>query len=629
MCGIAGIWSSADARPISQTTLRDMTDRLVHRGPDASGIWTGDGIGFGHRRLSIIDLANGQQPMVAADGQTVVTYNGEIYNFPELRRELESLGHAFKTNCDTEVLLNAWRQWGKACVPRLRGMFAFGVWDEREQTLYCVRDRLGIKPLYYATTTDNQVIFASELKGLTAHPAFATEIDPLAVEDYFAFGYVPEPRSIYRAASKLPAGHIASWHKGQSTPTLEQYWDIKFEPDAARSHAETIEELVARLREAVEIRLIADVPLGAFLSGGVDSSAVVAMMAEINQGAVNTYSIGFDVAEFDESEYADVVAAHLGTAHHKTEVAVDDFELLDRIIDLYDEPFADSSALPTFRVSETARRGVTVAISGDGGDENFGGYWRYREFLRGNRLRARTPQALQELGLNVSNRLPYQPRPGLLGKVRNKLQWTCSNPLATYLDSVSVVRRDVRGLLYSDTFHTELGGYSALEVLRRHQQNAATDDVLSQVQYLDFKTYLVDDILTKVDRASMATSLEVRVPLLDHQFVEWAASVPSSMKMQVAGEGKAILKQAMQSKLPEDILYRKKKGFAVPLPRWFRGPLKDTIQQTLRSETLRDSGYFDAAYLDQLASSLNQQWFDCSSELWSLFVFRSFLEKSS
>jgi len=626
MCGITGILKH-DGGSVDEGVLAAMTTRLAHRGPDQHGYFTGPGVGIGHRRLSIIDLSAGRQPMRSADDMVVLTFNGEIYNYRELRAELATHGHAFDSDSDTEVLLHAWLEWGEDCVQRLRGMFAFGVWDARRQSLFLARDRLGIKPIYYGHAADGSFLFASELKALCVHPAFKDAIDPLAVEDYFAFGYVPEPRSIYTDTFKLEAGHTLTWTRGRRDPVLRQYWDVPFAGRVPANETELGRELIERLREAVQIRLVADVPLGAFLSGGVDSSAVVGLMTETSPDPVRTFSISFDEPAFDESAYSNQIAERFHTEHTTRKVAVDDFELVDRLVDIYDEPYADSSALPTYRVCQLAREHVTVALSGDGGDENFGGYWRYREYLRAARAQALIPAPLRTLlGGPMSALVPGVERFGVARRVHEKLQFWGRDLLENYMHSIAIVKHAERQAMYADGFRAALGTYDAFEVIRRHAARAPIAGGLAQILYIDFKTYLVDDILTKVDRASMANSLEVRVPVLDHRFVEWASAIPDRLKMQVSGEGKYIFKRALESRLPHDILYRRKRGFAVPLPRWFQGPLAGRVQAMLRSEILNDSGYLSPDFLRRMAVRLERGWYPCSPQLWALMMFEAFLK---
>ena len=626
MCGLVGIFDTRGERPVDRALLDRMNERQHHRGPDEGGLHVEPGVGLGHRRLSIIDLASGQQPMASADGNLVLVYNGEIYNFAALADELRALGYTFRTHCDTEVILYAYAAWGEACVTRFRGMFAFALWDRPRRQLFLARDRLGIKPLYYAPLADGTVLFGSELKALTACPQLPRQIDPLAVEDYFGFGYVPEPRTIYRAALKLPPGHTLTLRRGEPVPEPRQFWDLPLEPQPVTG--DVTHELIERLREAVRIRLVAEVPLGAFLSGGVDSSAVVAMMAGLSAEPVNTCSIAFGEAAFDETVYANDIARQYRTRHHREQVAADDFDLLDTLADVYDEPFADSSAIPTYRVCELARRHVTVALSGDGGDESFGGYRRYRWHLQEERLRGRLPLALR------------RPLFGALGALYPKANWAprvlrakatfqslARDSLEGYFDSVAVLSDGLRAPLYSPAFQRELQGYRAIEVLRRHDRLAGAGDPLRRVQYLDFKTYLPGDILTKVDRASMAHALEVRVPILDHPFVEWAAGLPSDLKVR-GGEGKAVFKQALERHLPRDILYRPKQGFAVPIARWFRGGLRERVRGAVLGPHLAGSGWFDRDYLTRLVDEHQSGRRDHATALWTLLMFEAFLRRS-
>jgi asparagine synthase (glutamine-hydrolysing) len=628
MCGIVGIFDITGASEIDRNLLSRMNESQFHRGPDEGGLHTEPGLGFGHRRLSIIDLSSGQQPMHSQDGNVVLTYNGEVYNFPELREELEALGYSFRTHCDTEVILYAWQAWGESCVERLRGMFAFGIWDRPRQTLFLARDRLGVKPLFYAELSNGQFIFGSELKALKQHPLLPKNVDPTAIEDYFGFGYIPDPKTIYKGVYKLEPGYSLTIKRGQNGFRPKQYWDVKFQPASAGNVAEAGEELIERLREAVKIRMVADVPLGAFLSGGVDSSGVVALMAGLSKDPVNTCSISFGDPKFNEAQFAAQVAERYQTAHRVEQVDPDDFSLIDQLSGLYDEPYADSSALPTYRVCELAKKQVTVVLSGDGGDENLAGYRRYRWHTYEERMRAMLPDALRmplfsSLG-RVYPKLDWAPK---VLRAKTTLESIGRDSMAGYFHSVSVLSNGMRSQLFSENLKSELQGYQAIEVFRRYSQQAP-DNPLSMVQYLDLKTYLAGDILTKVDRASMAHALEVRVPLLDHKLVEWMASLPPDLKLH-GREGKYLFKKALEPYLPNDILYRPKMGFAVPLSSWFRGPLKQRVQQALLGETLRSSGWFDEAYLHHLVSQHQSGLRDYSAPIWSLLMFEAFLRNSS
>lgn len=625
MCGIAGMFDTRGRRSLPREIVERMADVQRHRGPDEAGFHFEPGVALAHRRLSIIDLASGQQPLANEDGSVIVVFNGEIYNFQELVPELQALGHVFRTHSDTEVIVHAWEAWGEACVARFRGMFAFVLWDRKREQLFVARDRLGVKPLFYTLLDDGTFLFGSELKALLAHPEFRRDIEPECVEDYFALGYIPEPRCIFRGAFKLPPGESFVLRRGDTQCKPAPYWDVRFSCDNRLSDQDAADELVARLRESVRLRMIADVPLGAFLSGGVDSSAVVATMAHLSSEPVNTCSIGFDDPAFNESAFAGMVAKRYATRHFLETVASDDFDLIDELARLYDEPYADSSAIPTYRVCQLARKRVTVALSGDGGDESLGGYRRHRLHVMEERMRAALPLGVRK------------PVFGLLGRLYPKADWAprvfrakttfealARNSVEAYFHTVSVLRDSQRQALYSNAFRARLGGYSAAEVFHRHARHAGTDDPLALIQYLDLKTYLVGDINTKVDRASMAHSLEVREPLMDHKLVEWLASLPSDLKLR-GTEGKFIFKKAMEPYLPNDVLYRPKMGFAVPLARWFRGPLRERVKESLLGERLADSGLFNPLYLQHLVSDHQSGVKDYSASIWALLMFEAFL----
>lgn len=625
MCGIAGIFDSTARREIDRRLLERMNESQFHRGPDAGGLHLEPGLGFAHRRLSIIDLSTGQQPLYNEDGSVVVVFNGEIYNFQALAKELTACGHAFRTHSDTEAIVHGWEQWGAACVTHFRGMFAFALWDRNRETLFLARDRLGVKPLYYAQLAGGPWIFGSELKALLVHPALPRDIDPLAVEEYFAYGYVPEPRTVFKGVFKLPPGCTLTLKRGAPPSQPVEYWDVPFKPAGPISEEEAGEELIRRLRESVKLRLISDVPLGAFLSGGVDSSAVVAMMAGVAADPVVTCSISFGDPAFNESAYAEAVAQRYRTEHHVEQVDPDDFGLVDRLAGMYDEPYADSSAIPTYRVCELARKAVTVALSGDGGDESFGGYRRYRWHVNEERVRSLLPLGLRRPVFGLLGRLypkaDWAPR---IFRAKSTLEALARNSVEAYFHSVSVLHDGMRRELFSQRFRSELQGYTAVEVLKRHAARAPSDHPLSLVQYLDLKTYLVGDINTKVDRASMAHSLEVREPLMDHPLVEWLSSLPPGFKLR-NGEGKYLFKKALAPYLPPEILYRPKMGFSVPLARWFRGPLREPVRRAVLGPVLAETGWFNAAYLRRLVEDHQSGRRDYSTPLWTLLMFESFL----
>jgi asparagine synthase (glutamine-hydrolysing) len=628
MCGIVGMFDTLGQREIDRAVLSRMNETQTHRGPDEAELHTETALGMGHRRLSVIDIATGQQPLSNADGSLVIVFNGEIYNYRELMAELKALGFTFNTKSDTEVLLVAYQAWGEACLQRLRGMFAFGIWDRAKQTMFLARDHIGVKPMFYSLLPNGFFVFGSELKSIMTHPELSRELNPQAVEEYFAYGYVPEPKTIFYNAYKLAPGHSITLKVGDQSVRPVRYWDVPFNIQPQQKDGRALEEeLIVRMRDAVKSQMVAEVPLGAFLSGGVDSSAVVAMMAQ-EEAHVKTCSISFDDPDYDESVFANQVAKRYETTHFSQTVSTDDHGLIDTLAHLYDEPFADSSAIPTYRVCQLARQHVTVALSGDGGDESFGGYRRYRYAMAENSVRSRLPAGLRKSVF------------GTLGAIYPKADWaprmfrakTTFEALARdltdgYFHGVSIMNDRVRDQLFSDGFRTKLQGYRAIEVMRGHAANSPTDDPLAMIQYLDFKTWLPGDILTKVDRAAMAHSLEVRVPLLDHQFVEWASSLPSDVKLH-NGEGKYILKKALEPYLPEDIMYRPKKGFSIPVASWFRGPLRAQVRAAVLSPLLLDTGIFNPAYLRHMVDQHESGANDYSASLWSVMMFEAFLRVS-
>ncbi len=605
MCGIAGIFHCGTIKPVDPARVERMCDALVHRGPDAGAVWTAPGVALGHRRLSIIDLAGSPQPMPSADGRAMLVFNGEIYNFRELRRELAALGAEFRTDGDSEVILAAWQRWGVDCLPRLHGMFAFAIYDTGKRTLFLARDRLGVKPLFMAQLSDGSVAFASELKGLLAHPLLRREADPLAVEDYLAWGYVPDHRSILNDA---PPDAPRRW------------WDVSFEGRRRGSERDLEAELLHHLREAVTSRMVADVPLGAFLSGGVDSSTVVALMAEASRAPVKTCSIGFDVASADETSHADAVARLFGTDHVVHRVGVDQFGAIDTLAAMFDEPFADASALPTWRVCQLARQSVTVALSGDGADEAFAGYRRQVFHAHEERVRGLLPAGFRRNVLGALGaaypKADWAPRPL---RAKATLLALAGSGGEGYARGLSAVPPELRGTLYSPDLRRELGDYRAEQPLVALMDAAPARSGLDRAQYADLKFWLPGDILTKVDRTSMAVSLEAREPLLDHRLIEFAASLPERMRVR-GRQGKWLLKKAMRRYLPDDILYRPKQGFVTPIAEWLRGPLAGETQAIAASAALARTGWFDTAQLSRLAEAHRTGRADNSRLLWQLLM---------
>lgn len=627
MCGIAGLYYPAIAKPVDPSRIVAMTDALAHRGPDGSGVWTAPGVGLGHRRLAIIDLEGGVQPMATADQGVVVTFNGEIYNFREVRDDLERAGARFQTGSDTEVLLHGWRVWGTRLLERLNGMFAFALYDAARQSLFLARDRFGVKPLHYVQLSDGAIAFASEIKGLLAHPLFRRAPDFRAVEDYLGLGYVPDDASLLAGVKKLPAGHFLLLERGRPVPEPVRWWDIDFSHRAAGKPADLEAELVEHLRAAVRSRMVADVPLGAFLSGGVDSSAVVALMAEASRTAVKTCTIGFDEADHDETAHARAVAERFATSHRTRTVHANDFSLIETLVAAFDEPFADASALPTYRVCQLARESVTVALSGDGADEAMAGYRRHRFFAAEERVRDMLPEGLRTGLFGRLGRLypkaDWAPRPF---RAKTTLLALAENGEFAYARAVGVTPPELRHRLYTSAARHTLAGHSAERRYIDAMRQAPARDGLDRAQYADIRHWLPGDILTKVDRTSMAVSLEAREPLLDHRLVEFAATLPPSLRIK-AGQGKWLMKKAMEPWLPKDILYRPKMGFVTPISAWFRKALAEEAAALASSRVLAGTGWFDLAVVEKLAAEHKSGRAEHGRTLWQLLMLERSLAR--
>lgn len=620
MCGIAGLFHHGTIKPVDPARVERMCDAVAHRGPDGSGIWTGPGVGLGHRRLSIIDIAGSPQPMASADGRAMIVFNGEIYNFRALRRELAERGTEFRTNGDTEVILAAWQRWGEECVHRLDGMFAFAIYDSARRCLFLARDRFGVKPLYLAELSDGSLAFASELKGLLAHPLLRREVDPLAIEDYMTWGYIPDHRCILKGVRKLPAAHTMLLHHSSPLPKPRRYWDISFASRHKAKPRDLEAELLHYLKQGVSSRMVADVTLGAFLSGGVDSSSVVALMAEESRRPVRTCSIGFDVTSVDETSYAERVAQMFGADHKAKTVSAEQFESIDDIAAMFDEPFADASALPTWRVCQLARESVTVALSGDGADEAFAGYRRQVFHSHEERIRRLIPSAVREKALGPLGRVwpkaDWAPRPL---RAKSTLLSLSGDSAAGYSSALSVIPPDIRHGLYSDAFRRYLGDYRGEGPLIEKMRTAPARSGLDAAQYADLTFWLPGDILTKIDRTSMAVSLEAREPLLDHRLVEFAARLPEGLRVK-RSQGKWLLKKAMQRYLPDDILFRPKQGFVTPVAEWLRGPLAGKARGIASSAVLARTGWFDNARLAAIADEHIAGRSDYGRLLWQLVM---------
>ncbi|KQN29799.1 XrtA/PEP-CTERM system amidotransferase [Sphingomonas sp. Leaf38] len=618
MCGIAGIFHPGTPKPVEPNRVLAMIAAQAHRGPDGDGIWTAPGVGLGHRRLSIIDLEGSPQPM--SDGDLTITYNGEVYNFAELRTELTAKGARFRTEGDTEVLLHAWRAWGASMLDRLNGMFAFAIHDAAAHTLFLARDRMGVKPLHYVELADGSLAFASELKGLLAHPQLRRVPDLRAVEDYLAFGYVPDDACLVAGVKKLAAGHFLLIERGRPVPQPRQWWDLDFSSRATGSAKALGEELVDRMRAAIRSRMIADVPLGAFLSGGVDSSAVVALMAEASPRAVRTCTIGFDEAGHDERGYAATVARRFATDHRERVVQSGDFGLIDTLVASFDEPFADASALATYQVCALARESVTVALSGDGADEALAGYRRYKFQAAEERVRGLLPEALRQDVFGTLGRwypkADWAPRPL---RAKSTLLALARGGGEAYARAVGVTTPELRAQLFSPSARTVLQGYRAEDRYVATMADAPARDAIDRAQYADIKHWLPGDILTKVDRTSMAVGLEAREPLLDHRLVEFCATLPATMRLR-HGEGKWLMKRALEPYLPREILYRQKMGFVTPIGAWFRDHLAGEARALAKSRTLGETGWFDMATLARIADEHRMGRAEHGRTLWQFVM---------
>jgi asparagine synthase (glutamine-hydrolysing) len=628
MCGIAGFidyWDRKAGDSFERgRLLKQMCDVIRHRGPDDDGYLLKQGVALGMRRLSIIDLAGGAQPISGEDGSVTIVFNGEIYSFHELTAELQKRGHTFKTHCDTEAIVHAYEEFGPACANHLRGMFAFAIWDDKKREVYIARDRVGKKPLYYTVTPGKTLVFGSEIKSLLEHPDVKREINLEALDAYFTLGYVPDPLTIFQNIHKLPPGHYLTFSSGRVE--VQQYWDFKFESAESRRPEDYVEELRALLNESVRLRLISDVPLGAFLSGGIDSSTIVALMAQHMNQPVKTFSIGFHEDSYNELKYARLTAKKLGTDHHEFFVTPQICDIIDDLVWHFDEPFADPSAIPTFMVSKLARDHVTVALSGDGGDELFAGYTHYL-VQESRRAFSALPKTLRQSVMRpLSYRLPH----GAWG--RNYLHNISLDPIDRYLDTLSYFTELGKESLYTSDFQKALQSKDQVaRSFREYAGKVKTNEPLDQLLYIDSKTYLPGDILTKVDRMSMATSLEVRVPLLDHKLIDFVTRVPASLKL-AGTETKHLLKRVAKDLIPSEILDRPKQGFGIPLEEWINRQLRDQIRETLREPRTRQRGYVNSDYVDLILDEHHKGRRDHSFSLWALLILelwhRRYIDRS-
>lgn len=626
MCGIAGLFHQADQRPVDSAALRRMTDALSHRGPDGDGFHVEPGLGLGHRRLAIIDPTGGEQPMYNEDRSVVIVFNGMIYNFQSLFPELQARGHVFRTKCDTEAIIHAWEEWGPDCLAHLNGMFAFALWDRNRETLFLARDRLGKKPLHYAHTADGALAFSSELSSFAAVPGLSRQIDPQAVDDYFTFGYVPDPGTIYTAIRKLPAGHCLELKRGGRLAAPRRYWRASTAPHPMDEPAATA-ELVTRLTTAVRERLVADVPLGAFLSGGVDSSAVVALAAGLRDRPLDTFTIGFG-GPTDETAHAELVAARYRTIQHSDSTTLDYIAAAAAQARIYGEPFGDHSSVPTHAVCGLAARHAKVAISGDGGDEVFAGYRRYQWHRLTEAVRAWIPAPARRHVLgNLAAIYPKLDRAPRWLRAKYTLTELSLDSALGYTRMVTKLHHASRRALFAPSLAAGLDGYDPGSRIAALMEEAGTEDALAQAQYADVNSYLVGDILTKVDRASMACSLEVRAPLLDAAMVDWGLGLPAGLKLH-GREGKYVFKRAMEPYLPREILYRPKQGFAAGLAPVLRQGMA-RIRPILLGEAMQESGLFNAPALQAMMAQHESGVSDHSQALWQLLVFAGFLAPAS
>jgi asparagine synthase (glutamine-hydrolysing) len=625
MCGIAGRLNFDRERPVDRNVLVAMTDAVTHRGPDAAGYFLGDGVGLGHRRLSIIDLSTGNQPLANEDETVQVVFNGEIYNFAEVRAELVARGHRFRTNSDTEVIVHGYEEWGERSPERFRGMFAFAIWDTPRRRLLLARDRLGVKPLYYALLPGVGVVFGSEIKSLLEDPDVSHKWNPSAIDSFLTLLYVPAPDTIYEAVRKLPPAHVLIAERGQIR--LSRYWELQFTGDGdAAKEAEYLEELERLLHEAVQLRLVSDVPLGAFLSGGIDSSTVVAMMRETSTTPPVTIAVGFKDGAYDEVAHARAVAEHLACEFHTLTASPRIEDLLPKLVWHFDEPFADSSAIPTYYVSQAARTLVTVALSGDGGDEFWAGYRKHRIDQWEHHARARLGPAAPVVG-RLAHALP------LSIKGARMLRHLAVAPDEAFAlkQAYGMFEPDAKPALYTSDFHLAVGDADPLEHIRSLYRGCSSADPLDRSMYVDSQTYMIDDILTKVDRMSMAVSLEAREPLLDHKLLEFAARVPSSLKLK-NGRSKHLLRRVLERRLPSSITGRGKQGFDAPIAEWLRKELAPLASSLLFDTRSRQRGIFDMGEVTRLWTEHQTRRTDHRHRLWQLLMlelwFRQFIDGS-
>ncbi len=617
MCGICGVSYFDQERSANEREVKAMCSAIAHRGPDDEGIFVRGPFGIGMRRLSIIDLVTGRQPISNEDGSVWIVFNGEIYNHIELRTKLEKKGHVFRSKADTEVIVHAYEEFGEQCPNELNGMFAFTILDLRTRTIFMARDRLGIKPLYYYID-NTRFAFGSEIKSILQLENIPRQVDLQALDNFLTFEYVPAPGSIFKDISKLPAGHSLTLKDGEVV--VKEYWDVRYSEGSA-SEDELCEQLFELLNDAVKIRLMSDVPLGAFLSGGIDSSSIVALMSQAMNQPVETFSIGFSESSYNESSFARIVADHFGTRHHEFTIEPDALELTEKLITQLDEPFGDFSIFPTYLVSKMAREFVTVSLSGDGGDELFGGYDTYLANRMGNSY-GRIPKLIRRglLSPMFDSLPPTDKKKGLINRMKRFDEGMRLPTDLQHTRWMVFLQDDEKPSLYNADVHDQLRGMDSYGFIRDYFESSGTSDLLNRQLYVDIKTYLVDDILVKVDRMSMATSLEARVPFLDHRIVEFAATVPGRLKLK-GNTTKHLLKKTMGKHLPDPILRRGKEGFSIPIKNWLKNELKDLMLDVLAPAKIRREGFFNASHVERLVSEHLNGKENHSHRLWAMMVF--------
>ncbi|HXM34022.1 MAG TPA: asparagine synthase (glutamine-hydrolyzing) [Pyrinomonadaceae bacterium] len=623
MCGIAGIVRN-DRNDVDQSLVRQMCDAIRHRGPDDDGFYFQGPVGLGMRRLAIIDLKSGKQPIHNADLTAWIVFNGEIYNYRELREKLEKLGHTFYTNSDTEAIIHAYDRYGADCPKHLRGMFAFAIWDERSEELFIARDRVGKKPLLYAEV-NGELVFASEFSALLRHPKVSREIEPEALHHYLSFMCVPAPLTAYRAIRKLEPGHSLCWKKGEIK--IERYWQPDFSRKLKISEQEAGERLIEILREAVRLRLISDVPLGAFLSGGIDSSAVVALMSEESTEPIKTFSIGFEEQDFSELHHARRVAEHVGADHHEFIVRPDALEVLPALVEHYGEPYADSSAIPTYYVARETRRHVTVALNGDGGDECFAGYERYAAMRLAEKY-LRLPELLRKTFIDQAIAIlpSSEQRRSRARDAKRFVQAASLGKVDRYMRWISVFDTGPKEDLYADGFRRQMANRASSALLEPWFVQANGAGIVDAALLADTMTYLPNDLLVKVDIATMANSLEARSPFLDHEVIEFAASLPEKMKLRGLTT-KYLLKRVLRKLLPSQNLDRRKMGFGVPVGHWFRGKLEPFLRETVLSEKALKRELFKPEAVRRLVDLHVKGERDYSHQLWTLLMLELWFER--